>query len=282
MLPPQLDVGHPTPSISQKAYPTKVLERGTEIVLVHLQTLWENGDRRRSGGGRRVHARAVHREGMMRSHTSRSFLLFALGILALPGALAAQQLSLHVNLPAYRLDVYRGEERVRSYTVGIDAPSFPTPMGAFELEYVEWNPWWNPPASPWARGEKRTPPGPGNPMGRAKVGFLPLFYFHGSSSGFGRASSHGCIRMRNEDVLDLARLLALESGAAIGAEDIRALERNPSRTRRIPLPSAIPVRIVYRLAEEIDGRVHVHEDVYGMGMTSREREMAGRAGREGG
>jgi murein L,D-transpeptidase YcbB/YkuD len=213
----------------------------------------------------------------MHRRTPRSFLLVALGILVLPGALAAQQISLHVNLPAYRLDVYRGEERLRSYTVGVGSPDFPTPMGAFELEEIEWNPWWNPPASPWARGEKRTPPGPGNPMGRAKVAFLPLFYFHGSTSGFGRASSHGCVRMRNEDVLDLARLLAIESGAAIGAEEIRALERNSGRTRRIALPAGIPVRIVYRLAEEIDGRVHVHDDIYDMGMTARERALAARA-----
>lgn len=219
---------------------------------------------------------------MRRCRTPRSFLVFALGMLLLPAALAAEPLSLHVNLPAYRLDVFRGEERVRSYTIGIGSSNFPTPMGAFELEFIEWNPWWNPPASPWARGEKRTPPGPGNPMGRAKVGFLPLFYFHGSSSGIGRPSSHGCIRMRNEDVLDLARLLALESGAAIGEADIRALERNSGRTRRVALPSKIPVRIVYRLAEEIDGKIQVHEDVYGMGMTSRERELARLADPAGG
>ena len=207
-------------------------------------------------------------------------LISALALFALPGpaTLAARELSLVVNLPAYRLDVFRDQERIRTYPVGIGTAQYPTPMGAWEIASVEWNPWWNPPPSPWARNERRTPPGPGNPMGRAKIGFLPLFYLHGSPAGIGRASSHGCIRMKNEDVLDLARLIALETDA-LAERDVRALERSSGRTRRIELPEPVTVRIVYRLAEEVDGRVHVHEDVYGMGMTARERELARRAGR---
>lgn len=207
-------------------------------------------------------------------------LLLALALVALlgPAPAGGQPLSLVVNLPAYRLEVVRGDERIRTYPIGIGSPRYPSPMGEWEVGFVEWNPWWNPPPSPWARGERRTPPGPGNPMGRAKIGFLPLFYLHGSPSGVGRASSHGCIRMNNADVLDLARLIALETGA-LDEREIGALERSSRRTRRVELPEPVTVRIVYRLAEEVDGRVLVHEDVYDMGMTSRERELARRAGR---
>ena len=195
---------------------------------------------------------------------------------------AAQGLEIRVNLPAYRLDVYRGEERIRTYPVAIGMRSFETPQGAYDIRFIEWNPWWNPPASPWAKDEKRTPPGPGNPMGRAKLEFLPLFYIHGSRERVGRAASHGCIRLANDDVLELARLIAVEAGAGITASEIDGLEANPGRTRRVALQTPVRVEIVYRLTEEIDGKVQVHDDVYDIGMSTAERELARSAERPGG
>jgi murein L,D-transpeptidase YcbB/YkuD len=199
--------------------------------------------------------------------------VIALLTFMLPLGAAAQELSIQVNLPAYRLDVYRGDEHIRTYPIAIGAADYPTPMGAYEAGYIEWNPWWNPPASPWARGEKRTPPGPSNPMGRAKIEFLPAFYIHGSSAPLGRPVSHGCIRMANEDVLELARLIANEMGAPVGDEEIGGLERSSRRTRRVRLERPVTVHIVYRLAEEIDGEVVVHEDVYDMGMSATEEAL---------
>jgi murein L,D-transpeptidase YcbB/YkuD len=203
-------------------------------------------------------------------------VLALLALCALPSGALAQELSIHVNLPAYRLDVYHGEERIRTYPIAIGSPDYPTPMGAYEAGAIEWNPWWNPPDSPWARSEKRTPPGRSNPMGRAKIEFLPSFYIHGSSAPLERAVSHGCIRMANEDVLELARLLTSEAGAPVGGDEIDALEESPTRTRRVPLQRPVQVKIVYRLAEEIDGEVEVHDDVYDMGMSAAEEALAAR------
>jgi len=211
------------------------------------------------------------------NRTKRRSPLFALlAILLVQGSAAAQSLTIRVNLPAYRLDVYQGSERIRSYRTAIGSRSHPTPTGGFEVQYVEWNPWWNPPNGPWAQGAKRTPPGPNNPMGRAKIQFIPLYYIHGSSAPLGRAASHGCVRISNEDALDLAKLLALETGARIGPSEISALERNSGRTRQVGVPARVRVEIVYILAEEIDGEVHVYEDVYGLGMTETERALSRR------
>jgi murein L,D-transpeptidase YcbB/YkuD len=206
------------------------------------------------------------------SHKALKWAMVAL--LASPFWAGAQELSLHVNLPAYRLDVLRGEQRIRSYPIAIGARDFETPIGAFDVRYIEWNPWWNPPDSPWAKDEKRTPPGPSNPMGRAKIEFLPLFYIHGSREPLERAVSHGCIRMANDDVLELAELLAKEAGADVSAAEIAALERDPDRTHHVRLPDPVRVHVVYRLVEEIDGKVHVYDDVYEMGMSSQEQELA--------
>jgi murein L,D-transpeptidase YcbB/YkuD len=209
--------------------------------------------------------------------TRKSLLLALLAMSVFDSAAAAQEFRIRVNVPAYRMDVYRGEEIVRTYTVAVGSPSFPTPLGAYKIGTVEWNPWWNPPPSRWARNEKRTPPGPSNPMGRAKLEFTPLYYLHGSREALGRAVSHGCIRMANADVLDLARLVALEVGGPITAEEISALESSSRRTRRITLPVGVPVQVVYRLAEEIDGEIKVYDDIYDMGMTHAEQALKKRA-----
>lgn len=183
-----------------------------------------------------------------------------------------------INLPAHEVEVWRGGERIRRYAAAIGLPGYPTPTGAFEIDRIVWNPWWNPPPSDWARNESRTPPGPRNPMGRAKLRFEGLLYLHGTGNpaDLGGAVSHGCVRISNEDVLDLARLLALETGA-LDEEAIDRLERNASATREVELPDAVPLRIRYRVAERSGGEIRTFEDVYGYGVTEDERDLIRRS-----
>lgn len=197
-----------------------------------------------------------------------------------PAPVAAPELELRINLPAFRLEVVEGGEVVRSYPAAIGMPEYWTPPGDYQVTRIEWNPWWHPPGTPWARGEVVTPPGPGNPMGRAKIQFAGLLYVHGTAleRELGTAASHGCIRIRNRDVLELARFLAERTGAAVSPEEITRLERSPGRTRSAALPAPLPLRVSYVLAEEVDGEIRVHEDVYGFGMNEREAELARRAG----
>ena len=59
-------------------------------------------------------------------------------------------------------------------------------------------PWWRPPDSPWARGLKPIPPGPGNPLGTRWMGLSAAGVgIHGTPSdgSIGYSVSHGCIRM---------------------------------------------------------------------------------------
>jgi len=183
--------------------------------------------------------------------------------LAGPAAAADGPLRLIINLPSYQLEVWEGEEKIRSYTVTIGAPNFPTPTGGFQITRIEWNPSWTPPPSPWARGEKKAPPGPNNPMGRVKLQFDDYLYVHGTSkeSQLGGAHSHGCIRLSNADALDLARLVATHTGALSG-DEIDALERSSRRTRSVRLPEPIPIRIRYGLQDEVGGEVVNFEDPY--------------------
>ena len=69
-----------------------------------------------------------------------------------------------------QLTLYNGMKVVRTFAVATGQAVYPTPLGKFQI-IVKWkNPWWYPPASPWAKGEKPVPPGPGNPLGTRWMG----------------------------------------------------------------------------------------------------------------
>ena len=189
--------------------------------------------------------------------------LFLSAVVATGASAQEGSLRLSINLPSYQLEVWDGEEKIRSYTATIGSPSFPTPTGGFQISRIEWNPSWNPPPSPWAQGKKPIPPGPANPMGRAKLQFDTYLYVHGTNKDeeLGGAHSHGCIRLSNADALDLARLVATRTGAA-SEEEIAALENSSRRTRSVRLPESVPIRIRYGLQEEVDGQIVELEDPY--------------------
>jgi lipoprotein-anchoring transpeptidase ErfK/SrfK len=132
-------------------------------------------------------------------------------------AIASSELRLEVSVSKRELYVYKGDERLKKYTVAVGKPKHETPKGGFNVQRVIWNPSWVPPQAPWARDKKPKQPGdPQNPMGRAKIFFkYPDYYIHGTNDekSLGKAASHGCIRMRNRDVMELARLL-MENGGA--------------------------------------------------------------------
>ncbi len=97
-----------------------------------------------------------------------------------------------------QLTLYNGMKVVRRFEVATGQAVYPTPLGKFQI-VVKWkNPWWYPPASPWAKGEKPVPPGPGNPLGTRWMGLsAPGVGIHGTpqDGSIGYSLSHGCIRM---------------------------------------------------------------------------------------
>jgi lipoprotein-anchoring transpeptidase ErfK/SrfK len=96
------------------------------------------------------------------------------------------------------LTLYNGAKTVRAFQVATGQAVYPTPLGKFSI-VVKWkNPWWYPPASPWAAGDKPVPPGPGNPLGTRWMGLsAPGVGIHGTpeDGSIGYSLSHGCIRM---------------------------------------------------------------------------------------
>lgn len=174
-------------------------------------------------------------------------------------------LEIRVNLPAYRLDAILDDGVVASFPVTIGMPSEPTPDGRFVVDHVVWNPWWHPPAHRRPK-DQVTPPGPRNPMGRVKLHFAAdLYYLHGTAKTgeIGRATSRGCVRLRNEDALALAALVQEHAGPALSPGELARLSRNPGATRRLGLERPVRLHLMYEVAEVRDGRLALHDDVYG-------------------
>ncbi|ASC74032.1 Putative L,D-transpeptidase YkuD [Halomicronema hongdechloris C2206] len=97
-----------------------------------------------------------------------------------------------------------GETLEASYPVAVGRPGWETPTGQFRVFAMLENPGWTNPFT----GDV-TPPGNANPLGQRWIAFWTDgsndIGFHGTPNrdSVGRAASHGCVRMYNEDIREL-------------------------------------------------------------------------------
>lgn len=194
----------------------------------------------------------------------------------------APDLRLILNIPASRLDVFEKGQRTRSYAVSAGRREFATPAGNYRIREVIWNPWWHPPKSEWARNEKPTPPGPGNPMGRIKINFANLLYIHGTpfEDDLGVPASHGCIRIGDKDLVELAHLIHRYRTPRVDPRLLGTLHKNRTMTRSFPV-KPVQFDVVYRLVEVVDGKLIIHPDVYRTAGTDLRKELLATLKKEG-
>ncbi len=156
-------------------------------------------------------------------------------------------LALKVSLSARELYVIDNGEVVQTYAVTVGTSAHPTPKGGFGMKRIIWNPRWVPPDEKWAKGKTAKGPGEqGNPMGKVKVFFKePDYYLHGTlnTSELGTAASHGCIRLRNADIIELATLLMERGGARVEPGFIRRMVNAARSTKEVRLTNALPLTI---------------------------------------
>jgi Uncharacterized protein conserved in bacteria len=113
-----------------------------------------------------------------------------------------------IDTESRHLFLVEGNGRARRYGVGVGRPGFTWAGSHRVTRKAEW-PGWTPP--PEMRQRQPELPaymegGPKNPLGaRALYLGSTLYRIHGTSQPWtiGQAVSSGCIRMRNEDVIDL-------------------------------------------------------------------------------
>jgi L,D-transpeptidase catalytic domain/Putative peptidoglycan binding domain len=110
----------------------------------------------------------------------------------------------------FKLRLFKRLRISKRYGVAVGQPAYPTPTGRFSITNKQVNPAWTAPNSPWA-GELAGTTTPGgaasNPLRARWMGITNGVGIHGTSQewSIGSRASHGCIRMRVADVIDLYR-----------------------------------------------------------------------------
>ncbi|WP_205340833.1 L,D-transpeptidase family protein [Denitrificimonas caeni] len=123
-----------------------------------------------------------------------------------------------INLAEYRLYYYpKDKPVVYTYPLGIGREGWDSPISNTSITVKTPNPGWTPPQSILREHAEAgdplpgyVPPGPDNPLGPYKLTLgLPGYLIHGSNKkfGIGMRVSHGCFRMLNHNVLELASLV---------------------------------------------------------------------------
>ncbi|MBT3182268.1 MAG: L,D-transpeptidase [Deltaproteobacteria bacterium] len=176
------------------------------------------------------------------------------------------EVAIEINIPATEMRLYENGEELFMRKVAVGQGRYPTPERDSQIELIEWNPWWFPPKSRWARKDKPTPPGPRNPLGPVKlrVGKHSEILLHGTNKSWsvGRAASHGCMRMHNSEAKSIAWYLQ-EKFSKKNNPDLLDTYRDRSRsTFRVKLEKPIPIKLVYRLIEVRDNNLVFYPDVY--------------------
>lgn len=182
-----------------------------------------------------------------------------------------------VNAPAYRMDLFRNGQLVRSYKVGIGYPEFPLPTGTRTASTIIFNPTWTPPDEPWVRGKlkpgQRVEAGSSmNPLGPIKIPIGSPSLIHGGKSParLGTFASHGCVGLTNPQVQDFTLALAELSGTRMTEQDILGYAKNKTETKNVKLSNSIPVELRYETIVVEDGRLKIYRDVYERGTNTEE------------
>lgn len=103
-----------------------------------------------------------------------------------------------VDLSDRQLYLLEGNQVVRGFPVGIGKMVTRTPVGDYRIINKQAN--------------------PGGPFGALWMGLSkPSYGIHGTNdpSSIGKEVSHGCIRMHNEDVLELSKLVPIGTRVTI-------------------------------------------------------------------
>jgi lipoprotein-anchoring transpeptidase ErfK/SrfK len=114
-----------------------------------------------------------------------------------------------VDRPGFRLSLYKNLKLVKTYSVAIGAVGLETPAGLYHIQNKAVNPAWTMPHSDWVAPADRGKVVPGgvpeNPLKARWLGIFDGAGIHGTDNeaSIGTAASHGCVRMRIPDVIEL-------------------------------------------------------------------------------
>jgi lipoprotein-anchoring transpeptidase ErfK/SrfK len=204
------------------------------------------------------------------------------GLPAAPNAIP-KDTRIVVNIPAYRMDVFKDGSLMKSYKIGIGYPEFPLPTGLRKAQSIIFNPTWTPPDEPWVAkmknisvGEKVEAGSKLNPLGPIKIpiGLPSLIHGGKSPAKLGTFASHGCVGLTTPQVMDFTRLLAQVAGSDISEAALKSYFAEKDKTKTVKLDRAVPVELRYETIVVEDGKLHIYRDVYDQDTNTEENLRA--------
>jgi lipoprotein-anchoring transpeptidase ErfK/SrfK len=114
-----------------------------------------------------------------------------------------------VDRNTFSLRFYDHLKLAKTYEIAVGMEGLETPAGLHRIEWEQVNPPWYVPKKAWAGSLAGTvvPPGPADPLKARFMSFDGGAGIHGIDpseySSIGHDASHGCVRMRIPDVIDL-------------------------------------------------------------------------------
>jgi lipoprotein-anchoring transpeptidase ErfK/SrfK len=119
-----------------------------------------------------------------------------------------------VSIPDRKLVLLEDGQVKKVYDIAVGKDSTPSPTGTFHIASRVVNPAWYGP-------HIIVPPGKANPLGTRWMGLgFKGYGIHGTNAprSIGKAASHGCIRMRIQDVEELFRSVAVGDEVDLAGE----------------------------------------------------------------
>jgi len=144
----------------------------------------------------------------------------AIKLLAILAAASAEAFAeggtrrLVISIPDRKIALLEDGRVVKVYGIAVGKKSTPSPNGNFHIASRVVKPTWFQPG-------KVVGPGPANPLGTRWMGLGYKGYgIHGTNrpTSIGKAASHGCIRMRNQDVEELFELVQVGDEVNLATE----------------------------------------------------------------
>jgi lipoprotein-anchoring transpeptidase ErfK/SrfK len=113
-----------------------------------------------------------------------------------------------IHRNAFKLTLYKRLKPSKTYSIAVGQVGLETPAGLYHIQNKAVNPAWNVPNSDWAGDLAGTVVPGGSPENPLKARWMGIFAgagIHGTDAinSIGTAASHGCIRMRIPDVIEL-------------------------------------------------------------------------------
>lgn len=191
-------------------------------------------------------------------------------------------LKITINVPAFQMTLWQNGREVKTYPIGVGLKDYPIYVGFRQASSVDWNPVWIPPSSDWIEASSKVKPGeiilptdPRNPLGKLKIplGYGYLIHQAKGAGDLGNLVSHGCVRVMQKDLYDLAEKIIAARALPVSPEQIAQAKRN-KKTLSTELAPPIPVEITYDTLVVEGGRLFIYPDIYERKTNTPERLLA--------